>query len=278
MIPRGPFHLHCMDWKRECAVIIPCFNEARNIAELVRSVRLFLPNVIVVDDGSTDGTSEKAARAGAAVVRHDRNLGKGTALRSGCRQAREQGFQWALMMDGDGQHAPEDIAVILARAETTNTQLVIGNRMENAVAIPWVRRHANRWMTRRLSNLTGMALADSQCGFRLVKLDVWAALRLTTRRFEIESELLVTFIAAGCRPEFVPIQVIYNARQSKIRVISDSWRWFRWWARELSSKVARHITRTRTVVPVYAVPLTFDAKAQDIGPGNGTRSGFRLHS
>src|SRR5438477_9798330 len=98
-----------MNWPSTCAAIIPCLNEQETIASLVCAVRLHLPTVIVVDDGSVDQTAALAAGAGALVLRHDSSRGKGAALQTGWRHARQQRFQWALTLDGDGQHSPEDI-------------------------------------------------------------------------------------------------------------------------------------------------------------------------
>jgi glycosyltransferase involved in cell wall biosynthesis len=218
-----------MDWARQCAVVIPCRNEAASIGKIVSAVRLQLPSVIVVDDGSTDDTAERAFAAGAETLRHPANQGKGAALRTGWQRARDRGFAWALTMDGDGQHAPEDISAFLACAETTGATLVVGNRMNGASAMPWLRRQVNRRMSRWLSNLTGVPLADSQCGFRLVNLEALGRLPLGTRQFEIESEVLVAFLRAGCKVEFVPIEVIYKSQASKIHPLRDSWRWLRWW-------------------------------------------------
>ena len=95
--------------------------------------------------------------------------------------------------------------------------------------MPWLRWQVNRWMTRRLANLISWPLKDSQCGFRLVNLETWSRLTLTTNRFEIESELLVAFSAAGGWLAFVPVQVIYKATPSKIQPLVDGWRWLKWW-------------------------------------------------
>jgi glycosyltransferase involved in cell wall biosynthesis len=220
-----------VDWPRQCAVVIPCYNEAATIAAVVVEVRAQLPTVIVVDDGSTDGTARAAVAAGAEVIRHECNRGKGAALTGGLRRARELGFAWALVMDGDGQHAPADIPRLLAKAEQSEAALVIGNRMHSSSQMPWLRRVVNRWMSRRLSCRARMELPDTQCGFRLMRLDVWAALRLETTHFEIESEALLAFIRTGHSVEFVPIQVIYKREQSKIHPLRDGWRWLRWWWR-----------------------------------------------
>jgi glycosyltransferase involved in cell wall biosynthesis len=218
-----------MDWRRHCCAIIPCLNEAASIGPLVQQVRSQLPNVIVVDDGSTDDTAELAARAGARVVRHVAPQGKGAALVDGWKQAHRAGFAWALTLDGDGQHAPEDIPTLLTHAEQTGARLVVGNRMANPAGMPWVRRQVNRWMSRRLSSLLRQSLPDTQNGFRLMHLDTWAALDIQAAHFEIESELLCKFVLARHRIEFAPVQVIYREERSKIRPVQDTLRWFRWW-------------------------------------------------
>ncbi len=217
-----------MDWKQDCAALIPCCNEAARIREVVGAAREHLSTVIVVDDGSTDDTAALASAAGAKVVRHATNRGKGAALRVGFQHARDRGFQWALTLDGDGQHAAADIPNFFRRAEQTGAALVVGNRMGGADGMPWLRRRVNGWMSRRLSRLTGVSLADSQCGFRLVNLAALAPLKLTADRFEIESEMLVALIGAGQRVEFVPVQVIYKTNASKIHPVVDTWRWVRW--------------------------------------------------
>jgi len=220
-----------VNWPATCAVVIPCRNEAGVIAGLVREVRPHLPLVLVVDDNSEDETAARAAEAGAQVVRRTENPGKGAALKAGVAAARARGCEWVMTLDGDGQHRPEDIPAFLRCAEETDAALVVGNRMHRAEAMQWLRRQANRWISRRLSELVGSSLPDSQCGFRLINLKAWAALRLETDHFEIESEALVAFVGAGHRVEFVPIQVVVGGGQSHIRPVRDTWRWLRWWRR-----------------------------------------------
>lgn len=217
-----------IDWKRQCAAVIPCFNEGGRIGAVVSGARRHVSAVIVVDDGSTDSTALEAEKAGAIIVRHPLNQGKGCALRSGWERARGLGFDWVLCLDGDGQHSAEDIPRFFARAQSTDAPLVIGNRMDGRGLMPLTRRLANVWMSRWLSWQTGTALPDSQCGFRLIHLDTLAELRLTSRRFVIESEMLAACLAAGRRIEFVPIQVIYGPGRSKISPWRDTWRWMRW--------------------------------------------------
>jgi glycosyltransferase involved in cell wall biosynthesis len=219
-----------VDWPGECAVVIPCFNEATAIASVVRSVLAYLPCVLVVDDGSTDGTAEVAAAAGAQVLRQASNRGKGAALALGWQQAHAQGHGWAICLDGDGQHDPHEIPALLVCAARTGVDLVIGNRFHNGPpAMPLLRRAVNRWMSRRLSERAGRALPDTQCGYRLLRLELLSRLDLGTRRFEIESELLVAVLRAGGRVEFVPVRTRPPSTRSKIRPVQDAWRWFRWW-------------------------------------------------
>lgn len=209
--------------------IIPCLNEGRSIAALVEGVRRHIDNVIVVDDGSVDRTASIAEQAGAAVIRHDASLGKGAAIRTGLQQAGESGAEWALLLDGDGQHSPADIPAFFAAAEKFHAALVVGNRMSQRSEMPWLRWQVNHWMSLRLSRLTGQELPDSQCGFRLLNLEVISSLPFQSTHFEIESEILLSFVVKGERIAFVPIEVIYQDEKSKISPIQDTIRWFRWW-------------------------------------------------
>ncbi len=218
-----------MNWPAICAVIIPCYNEEATVGELVSEVRQYLPCVIVVSDGSFDQTATHAAAAGAQLLRLERNLGKGAALKAGVALASNQGCSWIVTMDGDGQHRPEDIPSFLRCAEDTRAALIVGNRMHRAKTIPWLRRTVNRWMSRRISKRAGASLPDSQCGFRLVNLGAWRTLSLMTNHFEIESEMLLSFVRAGYRIEFVPIQVVPRGSHSHIHVLRDTARWLKWW-------------------------------------------------
>ncbi len=218
-----------MDLRVNCVAVIPCLNEQGAISPLVDAVRPQVSHILVVDDGSTDRTAENARTAGAEVVQHKTNQGKGAAIRTGLLRAVELKFQWAFLLDGDGQHSPSDMQKFYQCALRTDAKLVIGNRMASAQSMPWLRRFVNRWMSKRLSNKAGHPLPDSQCGFRLVNLNAWSGLRLCTEHFEVESEMLLAFLDAGLRVEFVPIEVIYKNEQSKIHPVRDSIRWFRWW-------------------------------------------------
>lgn len=234
-----------VDWPGACTVIIPCFNEANSIASVVRGVLTYLPTVLVVDDGSTDDTAEVAAAAGALVVRQPRNQGKGSALLRGWQEALARGSSWALCLDGDGQHDPRDIPAFLVCAVHSGADLVVGNRFCNgAPPMTRLRRAVNRWMSRRLSARTGQILPDTQCGYRLLRLELLPRLGLSTHSFEIESELLVAVLRASGRVEFVPARTHPPSSPSKIRPIRDAWRWLTWWRSSLGEPPPPNIGRS----------------------------------
>jgi len=218
-----------MNWKTQCAAVIPCLNEAGHIAQVVMAVRRFVPTVFVVDDGSRDDTGVIAKNAGAEVIRNAVSQGKGAALQTGWRVARERGFDWALALDGDGQHSADDVPRFFEVAERTGAKLVIGNRMSDPKGMPMMRRLVNRWMSARISNLAGTSLPDSQCGFRLMNLEAWNQLRVEASHFEIESDVLLAFARVGAGIKFAPIEVIYKSEQSKIHPVRDTVRWVKWW-------------------------------------------------
>lgn len=234
-----------MEWQSECAAIIPCLNEEARVGAVVRAVRSHLRCVLVVDDGSADRTAASAQAGGAQVLRHPGTRGKGAALISGFSWAREHGFHWVLMLDGDGQHSPGDIPGFFACAQRTGASLVVGSRMHEADRMPWLRRLVNQWMTRQLSRIAGHPLPDSQSGYRLMNLDAWSHLQVQASHFEIESELLLAFVAAGHVVESVPIQVIYRDERSKIRPLRDTIRWFRWWRHARAALARANTARPR---------------------------------
>jgi glycosyltransferase involved in cell wall biosynthesis len=217
-----------VDWPSQCAVVIPCLNEAATIGPLVEQVRRILPQVWVVDDGSHDGTAALAREMGACVVRFDKSRGKGVALKAGWQAAWEERMTWAICMDGDGQHAVADIPRFLERASEGGADLIIGNRMTQASSMPWLRRQVNKWMSARLTRLAGLEVADSQCGFRMMRLDAWSGLDVRSEHYEIESEVLLAFARRGFNIGFVPVQSIYGQERSKIHPVRDTWRWLCW--------------------------------------------------
>lgn len=225
----------------DCAAVIPCLNEAATIPDLMASVLQYVQTVLVVDDGSNDGTAALAKAHGAEVIRHSSPQGKAAALINGWRWLHERDFNWAISLDGDGQHSPEDVPVFLNQV-AHGADLVVGNRMDGAEAMPLIRRFVNHWMSRRISKIAGRPLPDSQCGFRLMNLNAWAQLEIAATHFQIESEVLLAFARAGFGIHFVPIQVLYDSERSKIHPFQDSVRWVQWWLRARRGAKSDHLS------------------------------------
>ena len=211
--------------ERGC-VIIPAYNEERRIGAVVRGAREQMPPTIVVDDGSRDGTAREAEAAGAAVLRHEVNRGKGAALATGFSYARGQGFDYVITMDGDGQHDPADLPKFVARYVSTGIPVLIGNRMAGARAMPWVRRTVNRVMSWLLSREMGQTIPDTQCGFRLFRCDVVPLVAAESACYAAESEILLHVAERGIRLDTIPVATIYRDEKSKISPVRDTVRFF----------------------------------------------------
>jgi glycosyltransferase involved in cell wall biosynthesis len=213
---------------RFCAVI-PAYREQGRIGAVVRRVRQFCPDVIVVDDGSPDGTAEEAREAGATVLRHATNQGKGVALVSGIRLAAERGYAFLVTLDADGQHDPADIPALVAAHRRTGAPVVVGNRMGDPRTMPFVRKATNYIMSWLLSRKMGQRVPDTQTGYRLYRTDaiLAATQRATAPRFAAESEVLLELAARGARIAAAPIRVIYGDERSKIHPIKDAVRFLR---------------------------------------------------
>lgn len=209
--------------KDNTIVIIPSFNEARTIGGLVRALVANGLDALVIDDGSGDNTEREALDAGAMVIRNRLNLGKGASVRSGIRYVLDKTkYEWIVMMDGDGQHHPEDVPMLMAASEKEELDIVVGNRMGQTGNMPLVRRITNTFMSRLLSKFCGQHIPDTQCGFRLMRSDVLRGLKLETDRFDIESEILIEASVNGCVIRSVPVQTIYGDERSKIHPLRDT--------------------------------------------------------
>ena len=210
-------------------VLIPAYREERRIAAVVREVRDYCPAVIVVDDGSPDDTAKAAAEAGATVLEHVHNQGKGAALQTGFDHARARGFDLAITMDADGQHAPSDIPAFLQAYERTRSPVLVGNRMNDIAAMPPLRRFVNRFMSDLLSRVMGQHVPDSQCGFRLYHRSAFpeGPYDAASRRFAAESEVLLRLALQGRKIGAVAIQTIYGDEKSKVNPFTDTLRFFR---------------------------------------------------
>ena len=248
----------------DCAALIPCHNEAETIGPLVGALKAWIPTILVVDDGSTDPTSEVARSAGAEVLRLPANRGKGAAIQEGLQLAGRLGMKWVLLLDGDGQHVPEDVPAFLAAIPSQRADLIIGNRMGSPANMPPIRRVTNRVMSALLSRLTGRGLPDTQCGYRLIRLAQAPVIPAECTGFEIESEMLLASLAAGLRVEFVPVQCRYTGSRSRILPVRDTARWVRWlWRSRRKFRAAGRHARAHDHLPRAtdtAIPSTCPAQ------------------
>lgn len=208
-------------------VIVPAFHEEKHIAPVVAGIRRHCADVIVVDDGSADETSAKAKEAGAAVVRHPRNLGKGAALNTGFKAAVDKGYGFVITMDADGQHDPEDIPAFVKAFRAGAGDVLVGNRMDRAHNMPLHRKLTNLFMSWLLSRFMGQFVPDTQCGYRLIGARALPNMPTTSQRFAAESEVLLALAEQGMRFGSVPIKVIYGDERSKINPVLDTWRFIR---------------------------------------------------
>ncbi len=207
------------------AVLIPALNEAQAIRDVVESVLAICPNVILVDDGSTDGTLERVADLPLTVIRHETPQGKGEALRAGFRLALSKGFDAVLTMDGDGQHIAADIPAMLAAARQHPDHIVIAARLIDRDQQPGSRRWACDFADWGLGWATGQRLVDTQSGQRYYPRAVVAMADVATRHgFVFESEILMEANwRLGTRMAAVPIQSRYHGsfRASHIKPVRD---------------------------------------------------------
>jgi glycosyltransferase involved in cell wall biosynthesis len=208
-----------------CA-IIPAFGEERFIGTVVRAVLEHLNHVVVVDDCSPDQTAQVARAAGAEVICHRKNLGKGAAIKTGLRKAADS-FGFFLFMDGDGQHDPAEIPKFLAKATATQAHLIVGNRMRNVATMPVIRRWTNKFMSWQISKLCHRELPDSQCGYRMARYELLPLLQEASDGFAFETESLLLAARNDFRIEFVPVRTIYRNERSKIKPLRDTFRYVR---------------------------------------------------
>ncbi len=208
---------------RTCA-LIPAFNEAPYIANVVKGAQAHVEQVVVIDDGSGDGTAQVARAAGATCLRSETNCGKASALRTGIAFAHSHDFTHVITLDGDGQHLPEDIPVLLRVAEQTGADLVIGARSFDRARMPRARYYSNTIGSRLASALVGCEIRDSQSGFRLFRLDKLDETKLRSRCYELEMEVLIKMARSGCTIAHAPVHMVYDHGQarSKMKPVRDT--------------------------------------------------------
>jgi glycosyltransferase involved in cell wall biosynthesis len=234
--------------RSQTAAVIPAYQDEKHISDVARRTRERLDHVLVVDDGSTDKTAQRAREAGVEVIVHDRNQGKGEAIKTGlahwlgvansCRSGRDRQITWVILLDSDGQHLPEEIdRFLLAAASAAGPMFFIGNRMENVARMPLARRIVNRYMSDQISRVCGQKIPDTQCGYRMLHRELIPDMLGGAHRYDYETEALIIASRKGYRIESVPITTVYTDQVSKIHPARDALRFFKLMRRYKASRI-----------------------------------------
>jgi hypothetical protein len=202
-------------------IVIPAYNEAEAIAAVVSGARRYAP-VIVVDDGSSDGSARTAAKAGAEVVRHPLRRGKAAALRTGFQAARARGATVVVTLDGDGQHVPDDVPALFRAVRETPDQLVVGNRLTRTERFPRGRLNAMEVAAFFVEWVSALGVRDTQSGFRAYPVALLEDVGKGREGFVFETEVLIAAARRGWRVREVSVSSIPTARrQSRFRPVRD---------------------------------------------------------
>jgi len=215
-------------------ILIPAYNESKRLKDLLPELKKFNLDIVVVDDGSCDDTGTVAGEAGVIVLRHERNLGKGEALQTGFNfvlRSSGKGYDAVITMDADLQHDAQHIPDFIKVYQSGDFDIILGDRMtekNGTVSMPWLRFWTNKITSRIISSLTGCSMKDTQSGFRLIRRKVLEEVKLSTSKFDTESELLIKALAKGFKVGSIPIRTIYfEDRRSKIKPLVDTLRFIR---------------------------------------------------
>jgi glycosyltransferase involved in cell wall biosynthesis len=196
--------------------VIPAHNEAGRIGSVISRTRKILKNVVVVDDGSTDGTLSVSKKAGAIVLRHQINLGKGAALKTGCDYAIKRGASVIVVLDADAQHKPEDVPRFIS--EIGKVDIVFGCRGLNK-KMPSILRFGNWVISRLTSILYGVELTDTQTGFRAFTSNAYKKIRWQSADYSMESEMISLVGKHKLRYAKINIETLYPDRYKGTTVL-----------------------------------------------------------
>lgn len=198
--------------KKDISICVPVYNEEQVIFQVIKDIqKRGYEEVYVIDDGSEDDSSVEAQKAGAIVIKHPINRGAGAAAQTAIVLARQRKFKFLLMMDGDGQHSPDDISALSAELMESRSDIVIGSRfLEDVSDMPAIRRKYNR-LANLITNLfCSKGYTDTQSGFRLLNQNAIAKLNLTLDGFSYCSEMLILSERLGLKLSETPIKTLYS--------------------------------------------------------------------
>ncbi|OGC41725.1 hypothetical protein A2Y85_04630 [candidate division WOR-3 bacterium RBG_13_43_14] len=217
----------------DIVVIVPAYNAESTIRELINEIirnGFDREDIVIINDGSRDHTAQIAREQKVILCAHEKNLGKGMALRSGIDRARSMNKKKVITMDADGQHDPEEIKVFMAHKN--DYDLIIGQRIDR-MNMPVLRRLVNRTTSLVVSLLCGHFIPDVQCGFRMIDLQIFNRIKLVTANYQTESELVIKAVRQGFRVGTVSVATRYNNEKSYIRPFVDTVRFVKMAVRSL---------------------------------------------
>lgn len=206
---------------------IPAFNAANTLPVLIDQLEKSYPHltILVIDDGSTDNTPDIVRLHGAALISHERNLGKGAALRNAFDYATTHEFDAVVTLDADLQHDPAEVQLFLEEFNDDHTILLGVRRLSPDMPLP--RKISNSLSTFVASVFAGRRIVDSQSGFRLIPTRVLRSLQLVSNRYDLEPELIIRACRAGFQIKGIPITTIYNDSASSIQPLRDTLRFLK---------------------------------------------------
>jgi glycosyltransferase involved in cell wall biosynthesis len=202
--------------KSSAYAVIAAKNEADNIYDVIKNTKRYVKKVIVVDDGSTDATYEKAKKAGAVVLKHIVNLGKGAAIKTGCEYAVSEKASVIVLLDADGQHEPKDIPHLLKGLEAND--IVFGARKRNK-NMPSILKFGNWAIDKVAYHLFGIDVPDTQCGFRTFRASVYKKIAWQAADYSMESEMIANAGKKRLKYSIVPISTIYSDKYKGTTII-----------------------------------------------------------
>ncbi|MDX2447267.1 MAG: glycosyltransferase family 2 protein [Desulfobacterales bacterium] len=207
--------------KDTICVIIPAYNVADTIGDMVKGAMRYVRMVMVADDGSGDGTGDVALSVGADVISIQRNRGKGNALKVLFKEAAKQGYTTVISMDGDGQHNPDEIPRLIHAHRENPGNIVVGSRMHSRENIPRARYNSMHVARFFISLAANQFIEDTQCGYRVYPLALIQQMALTQEKYVTESEILIKAGDMGIAIDFVRIGAIYGEIHSHFRPVLD---------------------------------------------------------
>ncbi|RKX72128.1 glycosyltransferase family 2 protein [candidate division TA06 bacterium] len=210
--------------KDKLLILIPAYNESKFIGNVITRVKASgYKNILVIDDGSNDDTYNIALSNKINVIRHNKNRGKGESQKTGFNYAYENNYDYIAMIDADNQHNPEEIEYLLRKANRYNYDIVIGKRIDYS-RMPYIREIVNKITSLIISIMSKNRIYDSQSGFRIMRTRLIPYIRLKTKRFETESEILIQTGRSGYKIGEHKIKTFYGSEKSSVNPVIDTLR------------------------------------------------------